>query len=225
MKIKMSVSTKERYCPVCKRITIAQTCDLGHLKVVSCWGCMTTRIWPVLGPEDRKACMEYATKDSTEGERGLTYRELEYAGPEVRKRFNEKYDALVSAIKAQSRKPIEGYSDDGCKDGGNDNGDGKGDVDAPKRVRIEVKAPAADNEPAPKMSFGQVLDTLKAHPERRFTRAGWSDRDRWISLQNPTPRSKMTEPYIYMRYVQGGSVPWLASQGDLLADDWMEVPQ
>lgn len=30
----------------------------------------------------------------------------------------------------------------------------------------------------------------------------------------------MTLPYIYMRTVQGDLVPWLASQTDLLANDW-----
>jgi len=33
----------------------------------------------------------------------------------------------------------------------------------------------------------------------------------------------MTLPYIYMRTVQGDFVPWLASQTDLLAEDWYIV--
>ena len=31
----------------------------------------------------------------------------------------------------------------------------------------------------------------------------------------------MTLPYLYMRTVQGDLVPWLASQTDLLAEDWV----
>ncbi len=43
----------------------------------------------------------------------------------------------------------------------------------------------------------------------------------WIELQVPEPTSKMTLPYIYMRSADGNLVPWLASQTDLLSDDWM----
>lgn len=32
--------------------------------------------------------------------------------------------------------------------------------------------------------------------------------------------SKMTEPYVYMKTAQGGLIPWLCSQADLLATDW-----
>ena len=33
----------------------------------------------------------------------------------------------------------------------------------------------------------------------------------------------MTQDYIYIRTVQGILVPWLASQTDMLAEDWVEV--
>jgi hypothetical protein len=33
----------------------------------------------------------------------------------------------------------------------------------------------------------------------------------------------MTLPYIFMKTVQGDLVPWLASQTDLLAEDWSVV--
>ena len=32
-------------------------------------------------------------------------------------------------------------------------------------------------------------------------------------------------PYILMRTAQGAFVPWLASQTDILADDWFVVPK
>ena len=57
---------------------------------------------------------------------------------------------------------------------------------------------------------------------RRVSRTGWNGKDMWIALQLPDAHSKMTLPYIYMRTVQGDLVPWLASQTDLLAEDWIE---
>ena len=49
----------------------------------------------------------------------------------------------------------------------------------------------------------------------------------WLLLQTPDANSKMTLPYIYIEYPKGhpayplGSrVPWLASQTDILANDW-----
>ncbi len=33
----------------------------------------------------------------------------------------------------------------------------------------------------------------------------------------------MTLPYYYIRTVQGDLVPWLASQTDMLAQDWVKV--
>ena len=45
----------------------------------------------------------------------------------------------------------------------------------------------------------------------------------WLGLQKPDPHSHMTLPYIYMSTVTGDLVPWLASQTDVLADDWEVV--
>ena len=54
----------------------------------------------------------------------------------------------------------------------------------------------------------------------RVTRAGWNGKGQWIEIQFPDAGSKMTLPYIYMRTAQGDLVPWLASQTDILANDW-----
>lgn len=59
----------------------------------------------------------------------------------------------------------------------------------------------------------------------RVQRAGWNGKGMWLALQVPTPQSKMTEPYVYMRTAQGGLIPWLCSQADLLADDWQVVAE
>jgi hypothetical protein len=41
-----------------------------------------------------------------------------------------------------------------------------------------------------------------------------------LALQTPDEHSKMTLPYIYMFTAQGDLVPWLASQTDVLSNDW-----
>lgn len=70
------------------------------------------------------------------------------------------------------------------------------------------------------MNFGQVLERLKTDRTYIATRRGWNGKGMWIALQIPDQASFMTLPYIYMRTVDGKFVPWLASQTDLLAEDW-----
>lgn len=69
--------------------------------------------------------------------------------------------------------------------------------------------------------FSWMLRQLKSG--ERMTRAGWNGKDMWIELQTPDEHSKMSLPYIYLRTVTGDLVPWLASQTDLLSDDWSRV--
>jgi hypothetical protein len=75
------------------------------------------------------------------------------------------------------------------------------------------------------MDFGKALDALKGGS--RVARSGWNGKGMWLLLQRPDENSKMTLPYVYIEYpaghaaYPGGSrVPWLASQTDLLAEDW-----
>jgi Protein of unknown function (DUF2829) len=67
-------------------------------------------------------------------------------------------------------------------------------------------------------TFGEAIEALKAG--ERVTRLGWNGKDMWLALQVPDEHSKMTLPYIYMKTVQGDLVPWLASQTDVLSEDW-----
>ncbi len=75
--------------------------------------------------------------------------------------------------------------------------------------------------------FSTALRLLKQG--RRIAREGWNGKGLWLELQIPDEHSKMTLPYIYMSYpadavnTPGAKVPWLASQTDLLANDWMTV--
>jgi hypothetical protein len=68
------------------------------------------------------------------------------------------------------------------------------------------------------MNFGSALEYLKV--DERVTRDGWNGKGMWLELQVPDEHSKMTRPYIFMKTVDGQLVPWVASQTDLLADDW-----
>lgn len=70
----------------------------------------------------------------------------------------------------------------------------------------------------PNMTFSQALEHLKAGA--RVCRTGWNGKGMHIELQRPDEHSKMTLPYIFMFTAQGDRVPWLASQTDLLAEDW-----
>ena len=81
------------------------------------------------------------------------------------------------------------------------------------------------------MNFGLAIESLKRG--QKVSRAGWNGRGMWIALSVPdldsTPSSAlrgavMSLPYIYMKTVQGDLVPWLASQTDVLAEDWEILP-
>ena len=78
------------------------------------------------------------------------------------------------------------------------------------------------------MDFGWALRQLKEG--KKVCRSGWNGKGIYIELQRPDEHSKMTQPYIYIVTTglvsdnpdaPRGVVPWLASQTDMLAEDWM----
>lgn len=75
--------------------------------------------------------------------------------------------------------------------------------------------------------FGIALTQLKSG--KKVQRAGWNGKGLWLELQVPDANSKMTLPYIFMSYpsdaqnTPGARVPWLASQTDVLSEDWRVV--
>lgn len=96
-------------------------------------------------------------------------------------------------------------------------------------MRWAVGSPLGARESARAMTFGEALDALKSG--KRVCRAGWNSKGMWLLLQRPDAQSKMTLPYLYIEYPvghpaypDGCRVPWLASQTDMLADDWQIVP-
>jgi len=70
-------------------------------------------------------------------------------------------------------------------------------------------------------TFGGALEILR--DGRAVTRIGWNGFRQYLKLQVPDENSKMRKPYIFISPVDGEFVPWIASQTDLLADDWEEV--
>lgn len=78
------------------------------------------------------------------------------------------------------------------------------------------------------MNFGEAIHELKIG--RRVVRKGWNGRGIFIELQVPDENSKMTSPYIFINTTglqtdneeaPKSLVPWLASQTDMLAEDWL----
>lgn len=68
------------------------------------------------------------------------------------------------------------------------------------------------------LTFSQALDCIKAGV--RMERVGWNGKGMFVEIQRPDEHSKMTLPYVFMFTADGQRVPWLASQTDLLSDDW-----
>jgi hypothetical protein len=73
------------------------------------------------------------------------------------------------------------------------------------------------------MDFGLAIHCLKRG--MRVTRLAWNGAGQWLELQVPDAHSKMKRPYIYISPVGGDLVPWVASQSDMLAEDWVEAPR
>lgn len=90
--------------------------------------------------------------------------------------------------------------------------------------------------------FGEAIRALKAG--HKVARAGWNGKGMFLYYVPPGEYPARTEiakaewgdsnkgeggmvpyqAYIAMKTVQGTVVPWLASQTDMLAEDWQLVP-
>jgi hypothetical protein len=65
-------------------------------------------------------------------------------------------------------------------------------------------------------TFGDAVEALKRG--RFVRRSGWNGKGMWLGM-NPQTMPRIL-PYIFMSTVTGDIVPWLASQTDMLAEDW-----
>lgn len=75
------------------------------------------------------------------------------------------------------------------------------------------------------MDFSDALYSLRAG--HRVRRKGWNGKGMWLLLiQNykvgydPALEDIVLLPWIGMKTADGGFVPWLASQTDILSTDW-----
>lgn len=87
--------------------------------------------------------------------------------------------------------------------------------------------------PTTGMTFGLAIEALKAG--KLVARAGWNGKGMWLGLvlgydYNPDDGKATTYalgclklPWIGMKTADNKFVPWLASQTDMLADDWVLV--
>jgi len=71
------------------------------------------------------------------------------------------------------------------------------------------------------MNFGEALAAAKAG--KSIQRSGWNGKDLKVKAQFPDANSKMNLPYLYIEYPNGNRCPWLASQTDIMAEDWSIV--
>lgn len=88
----------------------------------------------------------------------------------------------------------------------------------------------------PMLGFGDALYWLKKG--RRAARSGWNGKGMWLILiadvhwNLPGISGERTHilgtrrlPWIGMKTADGGFVPWLASQTDLLAEDYVLIEE
>lgn len=82
------------------------------------------------------------------------------------------------------------------------------------------------------MNFSDALDLIKEG--KKLQRSNWNGKDMWVTickdysthdvLFNVDWNEKRERlPFIIMKTVDDKLVPWLASQTDILADDWILI--
>lgn len=79
----------------------------------------------------------------------------------------------------------------------------------------------------PTMDFGYAVKMMKEG--KRVSRIGWNGKGMWLRLaESPTKTEYRIDgevfgflPYIQIKTVDDKIVPWLASQTDALAEDWV----
>ena len=81
------------------------------------------------------------------------------------------------------------------------------------------------------MDIGGAVAVLKRGG--RVARSGWNGKGMWLKLvafrADEVPPPMLTGlrllPWVGMKTADDGFVPWLCSQTDLLAEDWVEVTE
>lgn len=73
------------------------------------------------------------------------------------------------------------------------------------------------------LTFGEALMLLR--DGKKVARTGWNGKGMFLTLQVPDENSKMKRPYIFITPDADHVVPWVASQADMLTDDYYEVTE
>lgn len=94
---------------------------------------------------------------------------------------------------------------------------------------------AAQKIPTKNLDFGQAIYDLKYG--KKLARSGWNGKGMYLYYVPANHYPAVTEiakaefgdivpygAYIAMKTAQGNVVPWLASQTDVLAEDWEIIP-
>jgi len=76
------------------------------------------------------------------------------------------------------------------------------------------------------MTFGLAIEAMKAGS--RVARMGWNGKGMWLILSKIYTHTHIEQgginanyvPFIIMKTVSNEFVPWLASQTDIISDDW-----
>lgn len=68
------------------------------------------------------------------------------------------------------------------------------------------------------MNLGEALVELQAG--KMVSRTGWNAHHK-LGLQMVDGKESNTQPYVFMVTAQGARIPWVCSQTDLLATDWV----
>lgn len=80
------------------------------------------------------------------------------------------------------------------------------------------------------LTFGEAIEAMKKGG--KVSRLGWNGKGIFIEIQLPDENSKMSSPYIFIdttllqttnKDAPKSRVPWLASQTDMLSEDWMVI--
>lgn len=73
--------------------------------------------------------------------------------------------------------------------------------------------------------FGQAISFLKHGT--KVARKGWNGKGMWLELSeygnSAMYKDRPLQQHILMATAQGMYIPWLASQSDMLAEDWLEA--
>ena len=97
-----------------------------------------------------------------------------------------------------------------------------GNISWVPKEKFETTSRQVDN-----LTFGYAIEAMKLG--KKVAREGWNGKGMWIMICVPegdytlesTGETYGRLPYLYMKTADNNLVPWLASQMDILAEDWI----